>query len=279
MPSLRRFYVRHVNGALDGWYSKMSSNVIDIQLRDCVILARQLAPVISGCKGLKYFRYEMGCDNRHDWTTGKIKAIHGVLLEHVRDALLELCLQYRWIDTENGSLNSVSPLRFDAFSNLTWLKISAILLLGDGSDSSDEADGEEAGEAELKRLCDGLPPKLVRLHISECTFVLEQSYHRCLLENALLRAPLPDFHILGMLGVVSSSVYHEHKQLPEKWKKAADSIASAANEKGFQVFLHVWLCESHKRKRDWRGWGMNEYVRWKYEVGPRAPTALYYWGG
>lgn len=71
----------------------MSSNVIDMQLRDCVIFARQFAPVISGCKGLKYIYYEMGYDKEHNWTTGKIEAIHRVLLEHVRHTLLELCLQ------------------------------------------------------------------------------------------------------------------------------------------------------------------------------------------
>lgn len=279
LPYLRRFYVRHVNGALDHWYSTISSNVIGIQLRNCVIFPRQLSPVISWCKGLKYFHHELisGDDDGPGRTIEKIDDIHGVLLEHMRDTLSELCLQYRWSATWNESLDLVSPLHFDAFYNLTWLKISAILFLGDESDISGVGDEEEATTAELTRLYDGLPPKLVRLHISECAWVLEEPYSRWLLESVVQCAQLPGFEELAMLVAVPSDVYQEHKRLPEKWKKAADSIASAADERGFEFALHIWLGDSHKRKRDRRGWGMYEDIRWKYDAGPRAPAALYYW--
>jgi hypothetical protein len=132
----------------------------------------------------------------------------------------------------------ITPLQFDQFSNLTFLKISALLLFGeDDLMFGDEERGREWTDAEGQRIQDSLisalPPNMQKFHVTECMQMIMLDNAAYLFARVVQDAPLERFHELHMIG----AGYGDH--LSSEYIDFAAPITSACMHRGINFKLII----------------------------------------
>lgn len=141
-PLLNRLYVRNIGGKRDtnwdeNWQMMKGGpyvppatfSVTHIEFRDCIIFQNELDPVLSRCKELITFIYELSWPHGDRWSCEDIIDLHMSLGNHSRHAIQNVSIVCRWWNSKERTM-TVPHLHFHGFEALTFLKISPVLLFG-----------------------------------------------------------------------------------------------------------------------------------------------------
>jgi hypothetical protein len=235
-----------------------SSSVSEIELRHCSLLPQELRQLVRGCKRLAAFAYEVR-DSPVEYGCWDIKTLESipVVLQYAKRDLRHLSLTFPCF----SSLNIPSPIfhlmTFAAFTNLQFLRISAVFLF-DAAENRIPSWYQiysKAVASVKKQLVKAIPLNLQRLQISECSYIFGHAVITAGICSFLEEAPLVGFQELDLYDWDAGS---HHPWWPYK---AVNPIATSAGYRGFAF----WLCECHYGD-SLRGLGGTGEAWWK----PRA---------
>lgn len=213
-----------------------------------------------------------------------IDCIEQALLRHTQGTLENLCLTYRcWELHEFATFGSV-PLCLDQFSRLSFLKISAILVFGELCVMFQEEDDPDMpwDAEEAERIYDGmigsLPPRLQRLHITECMQIIKRERPTSLLVAVIQAAPLEGFRELSLVDAGPEKDSNGDMLIPSEVLEHSTRIANVCVRRDFDFELALYRHDYYDNWLTERGWGMEDEVGWNCEgEDPNVQTAYFKW--